>query len=164
MQTAAAFGVDAAVDVHDSYPCIINADEPTAFVTKVCLALFGKEAVLEDVAPMPGAEVCTASFACCSPRLEAQCALVLQDFSYFGQEAPGCFFQLGGGTPDCPCPNCHQANYDYNDDITPIVMGLWVRLVEARFLAPLYPEAAFFPELPTVEKPSLDKFVAAMRG
>ena len=55
--TASAFGVSADVSVSDSYPSIVNAAEPTGFVTELCVSLFGKEGVLGDLAPDPGAEV-----------------------------------------------------------------------------------------------------------
>lgn len=89
---------------------------------------------------------------------------MLQDFSYFSQVVPGCYVQIGGWTEATVCSSCHQAGYDYNDDITPIAMAVWVKLAEARFGATLYPEPEFFPKLPDVPASAIERFVAAMRG
>jgi hippurate hydrolase len=117
-----AFGVSGEVIASDSYPSIINSEEPTTFITELCEDLFGPANVLKHVAPMTGGE----------------------DFSYFGQKVPGCFVFIGGGTPDTKCPTIHQAGYDFSDGILPIAMGLWVRLTEARFGVTLYPDSSFF--------------------
>ena len=132
----ASYAVDSSVFVDDSesYPSIVNAAEPTAFVTALCKTHFGPGSVLENVAPMAGAE----------------------DFSFFAQEAPGCFIFIGGGDADTTCPVIHQASYNYNDKVTPIAMGLWVR-----FGVEVCPEADFFPALPRVDPAALAKFMEA---
>ena len=127
------------VDDSESYPSIVNAAEPTAFVTALCKTHFGPGSVLENVAPMAGAE----------------------DFSFFAQEAPGCFIFIGGGDADTTCPVIHQASYNYNDKVTPIAMGLWVKIVEGRFGVEVCPEADFFPALPPVDPAALAKFMEA---
>jgi hippurate hydrolase len=135
-----AFGVTGEVIVDDSYPSIINSEEPTTFITELCEDLFGRANVLKHVAPMPGAE----------------------DFSYFAQKVPGCFVQIGGGSPECVCRSCHQSNYDFNDGILPLAMGLWVRLAEARLGVTLYPDPTFFPAPPKADPSHIARFVADM--
>ncbi|MGY8907076.1 MAG: M20/M25/M40 family metallo-hydrolase, partial [Pseudomonadales bacterium] len=62
-----------------------------------------------------------------------------EDFSFFLQEKPGCYFALGNGDGDHrdllhgmgPC-TLHNPSYDFNDALIPIGASLWVRLVEAR--------------------------------
>jgi metal-dependent amidase/aminoacylase/carboxypeptidase family protein len=139
---AASYGVDVEFLIDDSYPSIVNAAEPTALATAVCKTHFGAGSVLENVAPMSGAE----------------------DFSYFAQAVPGCFIFIGGGDADTACPIAHQASYNYNDKITPIAMGLWVKIVEARFGVEVCPEADFFPALPPVDPAALAKFVEETSG
>jgi hippurate hydrolase len=139
---AAAYSVEAEFLLDDSYPSIVNAAEPTALATALCKKHFGAGSVLEDVAPMSGAE----------------------DFSYFAQAAPGCFVFLGGGDADTTCPIAHQASYNYNDKVTPIAMALWVKIVEARFGVDVCPEPDFFPALPPVDPAVLAAFVRSKTG
>jgi hippurate hydrolase len=64
-----------------------------------------------------------------------------EDFSYFLQEKPGCYFVIGNGDGthralghgEGPCM-LHNPNYDFNDELIPIGATAWVRLAE-RWLA-----------------------------
>ena len=141
---AAAYGVEYSIEESDSYPSIINAEEPTALVTSICTAHLGAERVLGALAPMSGAE----------------------DFSYFAQKAPGCFVFLGGGDESTAgCPIAHQGGYNYNDKVTGIAMALWVKVVEARFGVSFcgVDAPSLFPALPPVSASALDAFVRATR-
>ncbi|MEO5770494.1 MAG: amidohydrolase, partial [Burkholderiaceae bacterium] len=61
-----------------------------------------------------------------------------EDFSYFLQQKPGCYFLIGngdgshriGGHGMGPCM-LHNPSYDFNDDLIPLGATLWVRLAEA---------------------------------
>ena len=61
-----------------------------------------------------------------------------EDFSYFLQEKPGCYFMIGngdgnhreGGHGMGPCM-LHNPSYDFNDDLIPLGATVWVRLAEA---------------------------------
>ena len=57
-----------------------------------------------------------------------------------------------------------QGGYDYNDKITPLAVALWVRLVEARFGATVFPDASYFPPGPAVDPAALAAFVTATKG
>ena len=61
-----------------------------------------------------------------------------EDFAYFLQHRPGCFFFLGGKEAGRTNAMCHSTQYDYNDNILPIGISMWVRLVEDRFGVTLY--------------------------
>jgi hippurate hydrolase len=60
-----------------------------------------------------------------------------EDFSFFLQEKPGCYFVIGngdgvhrqGGHGAGPCM-LHNPSYDFNDALIPIGASAWVRLVE----------------------------------
>ncbi len=56
-----------------------------------------------------------------------------EDFCYFLQEKPGCFFVLGtlkaGDTPY----SLHNSGYDFNDEMIAYGGHFWVRLLEDRF-------------------------------
>ncbi|MFO1217704.1 MAG: M20 aminoacylase family protein [Burkholderiaceae bacterium] len=61
-----------------------------------------------------------------------------EDFSYFLQGKPGCYFLIGngdgghreGGHGLGPCM-LHNPSYDFNDDLIPLGATVWVRLAEA---------------------------------
>ena len=61
-----------------------------------------------------------------------------EDFAYFLQHRPGCFFFLGGKEAGRTNAVCHSTQFDYNDNVLPIAIAMWIRLVEDRFGAALY--------------------------
>ena len=60
-----------------------------------------------------------------------------EDFGYFLQQTPGCYFIIAGGDGSHraaghgagPCV-LHGASYDFNDELLPVGATMWVRLVE----------------------------------
>jgi hippurate hydrolase len=60
-----------------------------------------------------------------------------EDFSYFLQEKPGCYFVIGNGDGTHrsaghgggPCM-LHNPSYDFNDELIPLGGSMWVRLAE----------------------------------
>ena len=113
--TAAAFECTADFEFRRNYPPTINHEAETAFARRVLGEVVGAENVL-DFEPTMGAE----------------------DFSYFLQEMPGCYFMIGngdgahrqGGHGMGPCM-LHNPSYDFNDDLIPLGATAWVRLAEA---------------------------------
>lgn len=113
--TAAAFECTCEFEFHRNYPPTINHDAETAFAQRVMADVVGAENVM-DFEPTMGAE----------------------DFSYFLQEKPGCYFLIGngdgthrqGGHGLGPCM-LHNPSYDFNDDLIPLGATLWVRLAES---------------------------------
>lgn len=110
--TCAAFGAECSFEFVRNYPPTINHPAETAFVREVMAEVVGPENV-QEFEPTMGAE----------------------DFSYFLQEKPGCYFLIGngdgshrvGGHGLGPCM-LHNPSYDFNDDLIPLGATLWVRL------------------------------------
>ncbi len=113
--TAEAFECTADFEFKRNYPPTINHEAETAFARRVLGEVVGDENVL-DFEPTMGAE----------------------DFSYFLQEKPGCYFMIGngdgahrqGGHGLGPCM-LHNPSYDFNDDLIPLGATAWVKLAEA---------------------------------
>jgi amidohydrolase len=112
--TALAMGCTAAVAIKRMYPVLVNAPEQTALVERVGRAVLG--GVSDELLPMLGAE----------------------DFAYFLQHRPGCFFFLGGGEAGRSNAICHATSYDYNDNLIDIGVRFWVRLIEERMGVTLF--------------------------
>ncbi len=55
-----------------------------------------------------------------------------EDFAHFSAAVPGCFLLLGNGEEGSCGQPLHAADYDFNDDLIPIGMNLWHRLVRHR--------------------------------
>ena len=117
--TCQAHGAACEFEFHRNYPPTINHAAETAFVQRVLGEVVGAENVL-PFEPTMGAE----------------------DFSYFLQEKPGCYFMIGngdgthraGGHGMGPC-TLHNPSYDFNDELIPLGATAWVRIAEA-WLAP----------------------------
>ncbi len=113
--TCAAFGAQCEFVFERNYPPTINHDAETAFFRKIAADVAGKDNVLE-FEPTMGAE----------------------DFSYFLQAKPGCYFLIGNGDGahrtlghgEGPCM-LHNPSYDFNDDLIPLGATMWVRLAQA---------------------------------
>ncbi|WP_459616313.1 M20 aminoacylase family protein [Bordetella sp. 2513F-2] len=100
-----------------AYPPLVNWEKETAFAAGVAREVFGDEQVEEDIPPFMGAE----------------------DFSFYLEKVPGCYFFLGNGEGEHrlasyhgmgPC-QLHNSNYDFNDALLPVGATYWVKLVEA---------------------------------
>ncbi|AEN72490.1 amidohydrolase [Rhodothermus marinus SG0.5JP17-172] len=76
-QTARAFGAEADVEIVVGYPALYNHEEPTALVREAAREYVGPERVVE---------------------LEPWFAS--EDFAYFLQQRPGCFYRIGTGNPE----------------------------------------------------------------
>ena len=115
--TAEAFDCEVEFQFRRNYPPTINHPAETAFVRRVLEDLVGPSNV-QEFEPTMGAE----------------------DFSYYLQQVPGCYFLIGngdgahraGGHGLGPC-TLHNPSYDFNDELIPLGGSMWVRLVEAWF-------------------------------
>ncbi len=92
--TAKAYGCTADVSFSSGYPVTRNDPALTASVRSQLTAVHGSECVEEFPAPVMGAE----------------------DFSYYGQRVPACFFVLGTGRADAPLHPLHSPRFDFNDE------------------------------------------------
>jgi amidohydrolase len=118
--TCAAFETQCDFEFSRNYPPTINHDAETAFARQVMTEVVGAENVI-DFEPTMGAE----------------------DFSYFLQERPGCYFVIGNGDGEHrfgghglgPCM-LHNPSYDFNDDLIPLGATMWVRLAEQWLATP----------------------------
>ncbi len=118
--TASAYGCGCDFSFDRNYPPTVNHPAETAFVQRVLSEAVGEANVL-DFEPTMGAE----------------------DFSYFLQAVPGCYFMIGngdgshrqGGHGLGPCM-LHNPSYDFNDALIPLGATAWVRIAEAWLAAP----------------------------
>ncbi|MCV2354700.1 M20 family metallopeptidase [Paucibacter sp. B2R-40] len=112
--TAQAYELRCEFEFKRNYPPTINHPVETEFVRQSLTAMVGA-ANVQEFEPTMGAE----------------------DFSFFLQEKPGCYFLIGngdgshrdGGHGMGPC-TLHNPSYDFNDDLIPLGGSTWVRLAE----------------------------------
>jgi amidohydrolase len=112
LHTCAAFGITCEFEFKRNYPPTINHTTETEFVKTVMADVVGSDHV-ELFEPTMGAE----------------------DFSFFLQEKPGCYFLIGngdgthreGGHGLGPC-TLHNPSFDFNDELIPLGAKLWVAL------------------------------------
>lgn len=104
---AASYGMRAEVDYERGYPPMINHTAETGYLRDLARRFAGEEKVTDLTRPFMGSE----------------------DFAYFLEERPGCYFMLGTARTDRD-PPLHHPKYDFNDDILPIGTSFWVELAE----------------------------------
>jgi hippurate hydrolase len=112
--TCAAFEAGCEFEFRRNYPPTINHPAETEFARQLLGEVVGAQNVL-DFEPTMGSE----------------------DFSYFLQAKPGCYFLIGngdgthreGGHGMGPCM-LHNPSYDFNDELIPLGATAWVRLAE----------------------------------
>ena len=117
--TCAAFESGCEFEFRRNYPSTVNHPAETEFARHLLGEVVGADNVL-DFEPTMGSE----------------------DFSYFLQAKPGCYFLIGngdgahreGGHGLGPCM-LHNPSYDFNDELIPLGATAWVRLAE-KWLAP----------------------------
>lgn len=97
-------GGKAAVTYRRGYPVTVNAAGPVDYAASVAADIVGSERVDANTDPSMGGE----------------------DFSYMLQARPGAFMFLGTGDG----PDLHSDTYDFNDEVIPVGVSYWVRLVE----------------------------------
>ena len=115
--TCRAFGTTCDFSFRRNYPSTNNHARETDFVRTAIKGLVGGDRVL-DMEPSMGAE----------------------DFSYYLEQVPGCYFLIGNGDGshripghgDGPCL-LHNPSYDFNDELIPLGGAMWVRIVEDWF-------------------------------
>jgi hippurate hydrolase len=118
--TCAAFEASCEFEFKRNYPPTVNHEAETEFARQLLGEVVGPENVLE-FEPTMGSE----------------------DFSYFLQQKPGCYFLIGngdgthreGGHGLGPCM-LHNPSYDFNDELIPLGATAWVRLAEKWLATP----------------------------
>ncbi len=118
--TCAAFEATCEFVFVRNYPPTVNHAAETEFARGALADVVGAANVI-DFEPTMGAE----------------------DFSYFLQGKPGCYFLIGngdgghrqGGHGMGPCM-LHNPSYDFNDDLIPLGASAWVHMVEKWLATP----------------------------
>jgi len=100
----AAFGAKAALDYEYGYPPTVNHKDQAGFAADVARGVVGNDKVNDAFPPVMGAE----------------------DFAYMLEERPGAYLMIGQGDG----PVLHHAEYDFNDELSPIGASYFVKLVE----------------------------------
>ena len=98
---ARALGGDYELTVVPGYDPVINDPVMTELVRRVGADLLGEQGVREGALEMGG-----------------------EDFSYFAQKAPGCFFWLGGAIPGEPPRLHHHPRFDVDERCLPLGAAL----------------------------------------
>ncbi len=112
--TCAAFEAGCEFSFHRNYPPTVNHVAETEYVRGLLGDVVGP-AQVQEFEPTMGAE----------------------DFSFFLQQKPGCYFLIGNGDGEHregghglgPCM-LHNPSYDFNDDLIPLGATAWVRIAE----------------------------------
>jgi amidohydrolase len=107
--TAALYGAKAKLTYYRDYPVTRNHPENAVHAADAAAAIVGETGVNRDTVPVMGGE----------------------DFSFMLEARPGAFIFIGQGEG----PNVHHPAYDFNDEIIPIGMSYWAKLVETRLAA-----------------------------
>jgi hippurate hydrolase len=89
------------------YPVTFNTETETALALQAATTVSGEDGIHTQPTPSMGSE----------------------DFAFMLQEKPGCYIWIGNGPSENGCL-LHNPHYDFNDDILPIGMAYWVKLVE----------------------------------
>lgn len=93
--TAAAFGAEAQIELLVGYPPVVNEEKSTDYFLSIARRSLGEKAVTSKGFPVMGAE----------------------DFSFYLQEVPGCFWALGVRPHGQETyPSLHNDRYDFTDD------------------------------------------------
>jgi amidohydrolase len=106
---AAAHGCTAEFDYRRGYPPTVNDAELVEAFSDVAQGGLGKDGFTELPQPVMGAE----------------------DFAFYGQAVPACFFILGlvpPGADPAEVPQLHQPTFDFNDDAIATGVEMFVRL------------------------------------
>lgn len=107
---AQGFGCTADVALVDMYPAVKNHKEQTDHVIRLAKQHIGEAHFSQEELPLSASE----------------------DFSYFLEEIPGCFFALGTMKEGKQLMTLHTSNYDYNDDLIPTGAFFFLKIVEDR--------------------------------
>ena len=120
IHTARAYNMDADFEFVRNYPPTVNSHAEAQFMHELASELLGARHVHRQ-----------------EPTMAAE------DFSFMLQQKSGCYLFLGNGDGDHrhlghgegPCL-LHNPSYDFNDEVLPVGVLLWVRLAERWLAAP----------------------------
>ncbi|MBZ5711479.1 M20 metallopeptidase family protein [Nannocystis pusilla] len=111
---AATFAVDIDLQIEIGYPVLMNDARCVEAVVRVGAAVLGAERVSNAELPLAGGE----------------------DFAYFAQAVPAAYFFLGARRGDEDTPVCHHPDFDFDDDLIPTGVAMFLGIVRDRLGAP----------------------------
>ncbi|OQS07405.1 amidohydrolase family protein, partial [Thraustotheca clavata] len=115
--TAAAFNVKGEFTFRSGYPVTFNTEAEANLVEELAIKALGKDNVSANGLPYAASE----------------------DFSYYLQERPGCFFFLGTNDENIPQNRTlHSDTFDFNDAILPIAARIFLGIVQRQLNCQLY--------------------------
>jgi hippurate hydrolase len=100
-------GARAEFNYRPCYPATVNHANSAHRVQDALRNILGADALAHDGLPIMAAE----------------------DFGYYLTKIPGAYILLGAGRAGHTMEPCHSPRFDYNDDLIPVVVRLWSRLV-----------------------------------
>jgi amidohydrolase len=104
---ATAAGCTAKIDWIEGYPATVNDPAMTDYVTRIARQILGPHRFIPAARPAMGGE----------------------DFAYYLEKVPGCFFLIGVAPPDNqPYPSLHNDRYDFTDAALAVGMQMFVSL------------------------------------
>jgi amidohydrolase len=109
---ALAFGCAARVRFERRYPATINDAAAAGFVRSLIRDALPQIKLL-DVAP----------------------SMASEDFAFMLKAVPGCYVWLGAGRQDNNC-GLHSPQYDFNDEVLPLGVALWMQVVQRSLTNP----------------------------
>jgi amidohydrolase len=108
--TAETFGVEVDLDVEKLYPVLRNDAGCADVVSRVGELVLGPDSVSSEDLPMAASE----------------------DFAYYAENRPAAFFFLGAQREGEDTPVCHHPDFDFDDDLIPVGIELFLRIVADR--------------------------------
>jgi len=102
--TAALYGAQAKLTYRRDYPVVVKHAQETSFAAQGAAEIVGQDKVETNILPIMGGE----------------------DFAFMLNERPGAFIFAGNGDS----AGLHNPAYNFNDDLIPVGVSYWARLVE----------------------------------
>jgi amidohydrolase len=108
--TAQSFGVEVDLEIDSGFPVLCNDPGCAEVVARIGKQMMGENAVSAKDLPIAGGE----------------------DFAYYAQNRPSAFFFLGAQIEGEDTPVCHHPEFDFDDDLIPVGIELFLRIVSDR--------------------------------
>jgi amidohydrolase len=107
-QICEAHGATVAIEQSMRIPSVVNDAAETDFVLATALDTIGPER---------------------SGRMDSLPTMGAEDFAFYLEKVPGCFFFVGNGEDSA---YLHHPRYDYRDEILPVAAGMFTAIAERR--------------------------------